>query len=77
MLQEDLRRAQIEPYGWVINRTMASSGTHDPLLLSRLAGEQVQIDRITSKLATRAYILPFQAAAPVGIEALKRLSGWG
>ncbi|MGO7733596.1 arsenical pump-driving ATPase, partial [Rhizobium johnstonii] len=35
MLQEDLRRAKIEPYGWVVNRTMAASGTHDPLLQSR------------------------------------------
>lgn len=74
MLQEDLRRAKIEPYGWVINRTMAASGTQDPVLQSRLAGEQVQIDRIRRNLAKRAYILPFQAVPPVGIEALKRLS---
>ncbi|VTZ65933.1 arsenical pump-driving ATPase [Sinorhizobium medicae] len=74
MLQEDLRRAKIEPCGWVVNRTMLASGTQDPLLQSRLAGEQVQIDRIRCNLAKRVYILPFQAVPPVGIDALKRLS---
>lgn len=67
MLQEDLRRAKIEPYGWVVNRTMSASGTTDPLLQSRLAGERAQIDRIKQQLAERAYILPFQAVPPVGI----------
>ncbi|CCF20366.1 Arsenical pump-driving ATPase (Arsenite-translocating ATPase) (Arsenical resistance ATPase) (Arsenite-transporting ATPase) ArsA [Pseudorhizobium banfieldiae] len=77
MLQEDLRRAKIEPYGWVVNRTMSASGTTDPLLQSRPAGERVQIDRIKHQLAERAYILPFQAVPPVGIEVLRRLSGKG
>ncbi len=77
MLQEDLRRAKIEPYGWVVNRTMSASGTTDPLLQSRLAGERAQIDRIKQQLAERAYILPFQAVPPVGIEVLRRLSGKG
>ncbi|CAD7055254.1 arsenical pump-driving ATPase [Pseudorhizobium halotolerans] len=77
MLQEDLRRAKIEPYGWVVNRTMSASGTTDPLLQSRLAGERAQIDRIKHQLAERAYILPFQAVPPVGIEVLRRLSGKG
>lgn len=77
MLQEDLRRAKIVPYGWVVNRTMSASGTTDPLLQSRLAGERAQIDRIKQQLAERAYILPFQAVPPVGIEVLRRLSGKG
>ena len=31
-LQEDLRRAGIEPYGWVVNASLAASGTGHPML---------------------------------------------
>lgn len=72
-LQEDLRRAKIEPYGWVVNRTMSESGTRDPLLLSRIVGEQAQIARVKGKLAKRAYILPFQSDPPVGIDMIARI----
>lgn len=72
-LQEDLRRAKIEPYGWVVNRTMSESGTRDQLLLSRIVGEQAQIARIKGKLAKRAYILPFQSDPPVGIDMIARI----
>ncbi len=34
-LQEDLRRAHIEPFGWVINQSFAESGSRDPLLVAR------------------------------------------
>ncbi|MFP3940540.1 MAG: hypothetical protein ACLF0P_09565 [Thermoanaerobaculia bacterium] len=35
-LQEDLRRAGIEPWGWAVNRSLAAAGTSDPVL-ARLA----------------------------------------
>ena len=38
-LQDDLRRAKIEPWAWVINKSVAATGTTDPLLQARLAGE--------------------------------------
>ena len=31
-LQDDLRRASIEPYAWVLNKSVLAAGTHDPLL---------------------------------------------
>ena len=31
-LQDDLRRARIEPWAWVINKSLAATGTRDPLL---------------------------------------------
>jgi arsenite-transporting ATPase len=37
-LQEDLRRASIEPYAWVLNKSVLAAGTRDPLLAARLAG---------------------------------------
>ena len=72
-LQEDLRRARIEPYAWVVNRSLLGSGTRDPVLVSRLAGEQEQIRRIEGGLARRSYLLPWQAEPPVGLEALRTL----
>ena len=36
-LQDDLRRAGIEPFGWVINASLTGSGTRDPVLLARAA----------------------------------------
>jgi arsenite-transporting ATPase len=73
-LQEDLRRAGIEPYGWVINRSLLGSGTQDPLLRARLKGELVQIARVRDGLARRAYLLPWQPEPPVGIAALGRIA---
>jgi arsenite-transporting ATPase len=39
-LQEDLRRARIEPHAWIVNRSLLAAGTRDPLLLRRLEGER-------------------------------------
>jgi arsenite/tail-anchored protein-transporting ATPase len=73
-LQQDLRRAGIEPYAWVMNRGLTGSGTSDPLLRKRMQGETTQISRIKSGLARRCFQLPWQATPPVGIEALQRLA---
>ena len=72
-LQEDLRRAKIEPYAWVINRSLLGSGTRDPLLVARLVGEREQIARVERGLARRIYLLPWQAEPPEGLTALTRL----
>ena len=72
-LQEDLRRARIEPYAWVINRSLVGSGTRDPLLVRRLSGERAQIARVQQGLARRLYMLPWQASPPEGLAALTGL----
>jgi arsenite-transporting ATPase len=72
-LQEDLRRAKIEPYAWIINRSLVGSGTRDPLLAARLVGEREQIARIERGLARRIYLLPWQSDPPVGLAALTSL----
>ena len=73
-LQDDLRRAGIEPYGWVINRSMAATGTRDPLLRSRLKAERAQIDRVRAEYAKRVYLLGFRTTPPVGLDELERLA---
>ncbi len=42
-LQDDLRRASIEPYAWVLNKSVLAAGTSDALLAARLAGEEKQM----------------------------------
>lgn len=72
-LQEDLRRAKIEPFAWVINRSLLASGTEDPLLRQRLIGERKQIERVRQSLAQKTFIVPWQVTPPVGLPALKQL----
>jgi len=73
-LQEDLRRAKIEPFAWVVNKCLASSGTRDPLLSARVASEARQVERVRSGLAERVFVIPWLAEPPVGIEPLRRLT---
>ncbi len=73
-LQDDLRRAHIEPWAWVINKSLAATGTVDPLLQARLVGEQQQTERVAQGLAKRTYALPWLAEAPVGVAALGALT---
>lgn len=72
-LQDDLRRAGVEPFAWVINKSVLASGTRDPLLVARLEGEARQMDRIENGLAHRAYVLPWLAQPPVGLQELSKL----
>ncbi len=65
-LQADLRRATIEPFAWVINGCLASSGTRDPLLRQRIPAELAQIDRVEHDLARRIAIVPWLAREPIG-----------
>ena len=73
-LQEDLRRAGIEPHAWVVNRALSGSGALDPLLRQRMAGEAAQIGRLKAGRAPRLFLLPWQAEAPVGLPSLRRLA---
>ncbi len=73
-LQDDLRRAKIEPWAWVVNRSLGRSGTTDPLLQRRIAGEATQIARIKAGLARRMYLVPFRPEPPVGINQLSALT---
>jgi arsenite-transporting ATPase len=73
-LQDDLRRARIEPFAWVVNRSLMASGSRDPVLASRTANEARQMKRVTEGLAQRTFVVPWCAEPPVGVQALGRLS---
>ena len=72
-LQEDLRRAHIEPYAWVLNKSVLAAGTRDPLLAARMAGERQQMQRLRSKLVKRLFTLPWLTSPPIGFAALSKL----
>jgi arsenite/tail-anchored protein-transporting ATPase len=48
-LQADLRRAEIEPYAWVINQSLAAGSTTDPLLARRAQAELPQIESVQTE----------------------------
>ncbi|MES2090691.1 MAG: ArsA-related P-loop ATPase, partial [Pseudomonadota bacterium] len=72
-LQDDLRRANIEPYAWVVNKSILAAGTQDPLLKARLDGERQQMARLSGRLAKRTFAVPWMPHAPVGLSALNTL----
>jgi arsenite-transporting ATPase len=73
MLQADLRRAQIEPFAWVINQSFAGSGSHDPLLVARGRGEVQYIREVVAKLSKCTALVPWVAEEPTGPERLQQL----
>ena len=72
-LQNDLRRAQVEPFAWVMNKSLLAFGTIDPILTARMKSEQKQVERVKSGLAKKIFVLPWQAAPPVGISELSKI----
>ncbi len=73
-LQADLRRAEMEPFGWIINASLATSGTTHPTLRARAAAELTHIER-AQKLSSRAsWLVSWQTDAPVGADGLRKLA---
>jgi arsenite/tail-anchored protein-transporting ATPase len=73
-LQADLRRAGIEPFGWLINASLTTSQTTHPVLQARAAGEQTHIARVRELSAQRTWLAGWQPEPPVGTAALRQLA---
>jgi arsenite-transporting ATPase len=73
-LQRDLRRAEIEPYAWVINQVLRPLPITDPLLKQRQSHEQKYLREVKEVHASRVAIIPWQIAPPIGLQALSRLT---
>ncbi|MFC1757430.1 arsenical pump-driving ATPase [Planctomycetota bacterium] len=73
-LQEDLRRAEIEPFAWVINQSLVPLDVADPTLMRRRQHELPFIDEVRTKLAQRVALIPWQTEPPTGRENLRRLA---
>lgn len=69
-LKEDLQRARIGTFAWVVNKSLLASNTRDPLLQARLNSERRQMERVQALAQGRFYLIPWAATPPVGAKAL-------
>lgn len=72
-LQDDLERAGIHPWAWVINNSIAAAHPQTPFLRARAASEIEQIAKVHS-LTERVALIPLLPAEPVGEEKLSALT---
>lgn len=73
-LQRDLRRAEIEPYAWVINQVLSPLPITDPLMKQRQSHEQKYLNEVQQSLASRFAVIPWQIEPPTGLQGLSRLT---
>lgn len=71
-LQEDLERAGISPWGWVVNNALSVANPQAPLLIQRANQEKEQIQKV-EQLTQRLALIPMQLTEPVGLDALTKL----
>ena len=72
-LQDDLRRAGIEPWAWVVNNSVAAAQPQSPLLRQRARNELREIDAVATQHARRYAVVPLLAEEPVGLARLRQL----
>ena len=73
-LQDDLRRAGIEPWAWIINNSIAAAGARSPLLHQRALNEMPEIGIVASRHAKRYAVVPLLMEEPSGVDRLLALS---
>ncbi|MDF1485034.1 arsenical pump-driving ATPase [Ramlibacter sp. H39-3-26] len=73
-LQDDLRRAGIEPWAWIVNHSVAAAQSHSPLLRQRARNELREIDAVATRYARRYAVVPLLTQEPVGVERLRALA---
>jgi arsenite-transporting ATPase len=72
-LQDDLERAGIHPYAWVVNQSFAGDRFRDPVLVERGAREATYLAEVRDRFAKRFAVIPWSPEAPVGPERLTQL----
>ena len=72
-LQAELRRAGIEPWGWVINNSIAAAEPHSALLKQRAHNELNEIESVARLHATRYAVVPLLHEEPTGVNRLLKL----
>lgn len=72
-LQADLQRAGIHPCAWIINQSLAATGTTDPLLAARGLNETRYIQEILDTQMRDVFLVPWSTVEPVGPRGLQAL----
>jgi len=70
-LQQDLVRAHIRPFAWIINQSLTPLAVRDPVLMARRHHEGKYIREVVEGLAARTALIPWLIEAPVGTERLQ------
>jgi arsenite-transporting ATPase len=70
-LQDDLRRANINPNWWVINQSLYATNTKDPVLREKAMAEKEWIQEVNEKAAKKCAIIPWLHEEKIGYEKLK------
>ncbi|MFO0939155.1 MAG: arsenical pump-driving ATPase [Pirellulales bacterium] len=72
-LQRDLRRAQIEPFAWIVNQVTSELKVTDPILKRRQYYEQKYLREVQQLPGQHWSTIPWQLDPPEGIERLRKL----
>lgn len=70
-LQDDLRRANIHPKWWIINQSLYSTNTKDPILKGKANAEREWIMKVNEKLAENCALIPLSHDEKIGYDKLK------
>ena len=73
-LQNDLRRAGIEPFAWIVNQSLQSLPITDPVLQQRQQNEIPFIRDVGTSLSQRVAVLPWKKEPPTGVVGLRELA---
>ena len=73
-LQTDLRRADIEPWAWLVNNSVAVANSQATLLTKRANNELSEINAVAQQYSHRYAVIPLLSDEPVGIERLSKLA---
>ena len=69
-LQQELRRAGIEPWAWIINNSVAAASASSRLLCQRAQNEIREIEAVAHHHAVRYAVVPLMQEEPTGVERL-------
>lgn len=72
-LQEDLERAGIKPFAWVINQSLSPLKLNHAFLQARQGNEQRFIEEVR-QLTNRFAVAPWLAKVPTGVAGLRQLT---
>ena len=73
-LSEDLERAGITPYAWIVNQSLAAAGTEHPTLAARARDEHPYLAEAAA-IAQRLALVPWQPHTSAGNQGLRTLVG--
>ncbi len=74
-LQDDLRRAGIEPWAWVVNNSVAAAQPHSSLLRQRAHNERAEITAVATEHSQRHAVVPLLQEEPIGAARLLAMAG--